>query len=218
MRIPRYSLGVLTAALVGVIATTGSADAQTRSGGGLPPRDEWQRVPEILAAMGAIEGKQVADIAAGQGYLTRHIARKVGPRGRVLAVEIGEVEREALAKLATDSFPNVTVVAGTPTDPRLPENLDAAVVLNSYHEFADYRAMLAGIRRALRPGGVLVLVDNRAPESNESREWQASHHGLAPKFVAAELEDAGFEITERRDDFIVHPYAQWLFVARRPAQ
>jgi predicted methyltransferase len=89
-------------------------------------------------------------------------------------------------------------------------------VLNSYHEFSDYRAMLAGIRRSLRPGAVLVLVDNDASQSTESREWQASHHGLDPRFVEAELKEAGFEIVKRQDDFIVTPYAQWMFVARRP--
>lgn len=210
----RYLLGVLS------LAIAGRAEAQARSGsggGGLPPRDEWQRVPDILAAMGAIEGKQVADIAAGKGYLTRPLARKVGVAGRVFAVEIGAAEREALQKLAHDSFPNVTVVEGTPTDPRLPPSLDAAVVLNSYHEFADYRAMLGGIRRALRPGGLLVLVDNIASQSTESRQWQASHHGLDPRFVETELREAGFDIVERRDEFIVGAFAQWLFVARRPA-
>jgi predicted methyltransferase len=210
----RYLLGVLG------LAIAGRTDAQARSGsggGGLPPRDEWQRVPDILAAMGAIEGKQVADIAAGKGYLTRPLARKVGVAGRVFAVEIGAVERDALQKLAQDSFPNVTVVEGTPTDPRLPPSLDAAVVLNSYHEFTDYCAMLGGIRRALRPGGLLVLVDNIASQSTESRQWQASHHGLDPRFVETELREAGFDIVERRDEFIVGTFAQWLFVARRPA-
>jgi ubiquinone/menaquinone biosynthesis C-methylase UbiE len=106
--------------------------------------------------MGAIEGKRVVDIAAGQGYLTRPLARKVGASGKVFAVEIGATERQALEKLAQDSFPNVVVVAGTPTDPNLPESIDAAVVLNSYHEFMEYPRDLEGIERALRPGGLLV--------------------------------------------------------------
>jgi predicted methyltransferase len=212
----RFSIQrLLTAALLGA-ALAGQANAQARGGGGLPPRDEWQRVGEMIAAMGAGAGKRVADVAAGQGYLTRHLARAVGPDGRVYAVEIGAVERQALQHLATDSFPNVVVVEGAPTDPHLPDTLDGAIVLNSYHEFSDYRAMLAGIRRSLRPGAVLVLVDNDASQSTESREWQASHHGLDPRFVETELKEAGFEIVKRQDDFIVTPYAQWMFVARRP--
>jgi predicted methyltransferase len=58
-----------------------------------------------------------ADIAAGKGYLTKPLARKVGASGRVFAVEIGEVERAALQQLARDSFPNIEVVAGSETDP-----------------------------------------------------------------------------------------------------
>jgi predicted methyltransferase len=166
--------------------------------------------------MGNIEGKRVADVAAGQGYLTRPLSRKVGAAGRVYAVEIGEVERRALEKLAKDSFPNIEVIAGTETDPKLPDAIDAVVVLNSYHEFTQYRAMLDGFKRALRPGGLLVLVDNDAFANDQTRDWQASHHGLNPRFVDEELRAAGFEIADRQDKFIVQPFPQWLFVARRP--
>src|SRR5687768_15788836 len=109
------------------------ADAQVArgaSGGGPPPRDEWQRVPEIVAALALAGGQRVADVAAGQGYLTRTLARVVGASGRVYAVEIDEGARRALARLAADSaLTNVEVVAGTETDPRLPAPVDAIVVL-----------------------------------------------------------------------------------------
>ena len=206
------------AAAVILWAGANPADAQSRGGSGLPPRDEWQRVPEIVSAMGNIEGKRVADVAAGQGYLTRPLSRKVGAGGRVFAVEIGEVERRALQQLATDSFPNIEVIAGSDTTPNLPDAIDAVVVLNSYHEFTQYRAMLAAIKRALRPGGRLVLVDNDAFATDQSRDWQASHHGLNPRFVDEELKAAGFEIVDRQDKFIVQPFPQWLFVAQRPRE
>ena len=199
-----------------LFALTNQANAQARGGNGLPPRDEWQRVPDILSAMGNIDGKRVADVAAGHGYLTRPLARKVGADGRVYAVEIGEVERRALQKLAADSFPNIEVVAGSDTTPNLPDAIDAVVVLNSYHEFTQYRAMLGAIKRALRPGGLLVLVDNDGFGTSQPRDWQASHHGLDPSFVDEELRAAGFEITSRQDKFIVQPAPQWMFVARRP--
>ena len=198
------------------------ADAQTRGGGtnGLPPRDEWQRVPEILAALGIKEGQRIADVAAGTGYLTKSLSRRVGTSGRVFAEEIGDQERRALRELAErDTLTNVEIIAGTETDPRLPENLDGAVVLNSYHEFTDYKAMLQGIKRALRPGGLLVLVDNAAGRGwFTERADQASHHAIDPKYVEAELREAGFEIADRRDDFIVQPIQQWLIVAHRPAR
>ena len=194
--------------------------ARTGSGDGLPPRDEWQKVPEILAALGAAPGRRIADVAAGHGYLTRHLSAKVGKTGRIYAVEIGDEELRALRELAErDSLKNIEVITGTPTDPRLPSSLDGVVILNSYHELSDYKATLAGIKGALRPGALLVLVDNAAGRGwFTERNDQASHHAIDPKYVAAELTAAGFEIVDRRDGFIVQPYAQWLIVARSPAR
>jgi predicted methyltransferase len=201
------------------LATSAAAQA-VRGSGGLPPRDEWQRVPEILAALGVAEGQRVADIAAGEGYLTKPLARKVGKSGKVYAVEISEDARRALAELAQrDSFTNVEVVAGTETDPKLPNGIDGAVILNSYHEMTQYKPMLEAIRNALRPGGVLVLVDNGVPPGHApTREEQVRRHGIDPEFVDAELRAAGFEIADRQDGFIVQPFSQWLIVARRPAR
>ena len=195
------------------------AVAQVRGGGGLPPRDEWQRVPEIIAALGIAEGQRVADIAAGQGYLTIPLSNAVGKSGRVYAVEISEDARRALTELAArESLTNVEVVAGTETDPTLPAQVDGAVILNSYHELTDHKAILAAIFRTLRPGGRLVLVDNRNLDGHEStREGQVRRHAIDPSFVDAELRAAGFEIADRQDGFIMQPFPQWLMVARRPA-
>ena len=184
---------------------------------GLPPRDTYQRVPDIVAALGDVRGKRIADIAAGKGYLTRPLARAVGASGRVFAVEVDEESLAALRVLARDSFPNIDVVAGTTTDPKLPSAIDGVVILNSYHELTDYKAVLAAIRSALKPGAMLVLVDNVAGGFGGfvTREDQASHHAIDPKFVIDELKAAGFEIVKRQDDFIVSPFPQWLIVARR---
>jgi predicted methyltransferase len=189
---------------------------QSRTGGGLPPRDEWQKVPEILAALGAAPGQRIADIAAGKGYLTKPLAEKVGKTGRVYAVEIGEEELTALRALSRqEGLTNIEVIVGSESDPHLPSKLDGAVILNSYHELTDYKSTLAAIKHALKPGGLLVLVDNAAmADWFTERNDQASHHALNPKYVDAELRAAGFEIVERRDDFIVQPYAQWLIIAR----
>lgn len=207
----RTALWLLVVAFLPAVAqqSRGSAD-------GLPPRDEWQRVPEILAALGAAPGQRIADVAAGKGYLTKPLASAVGKTGRVYAVAIGAEELAALRTLSQqEGFTNIEVIAGSESDPHLPANLDGVVILNSYHELSDYKSTLARIKRALRPGGLLVLVDNAARAGwFTERNDQASHHALDPKYVDAELRAAGFEIVKRRDDFIVEPYAQWLIVAR----
>jgi ubiquinone/menaquinone biosynthesis C-methylase UbiE len=106
-------------------------------------------------------GKRIADVAAGKGYLTKPLATAVGKAGRVYAVEIGTEELAALRTLSQqEGFTNIEVIAASESDPHLPANLDGVVILNSYHELSDYKSTLAGIKRALRAGGLLVLVDN----------------------------------------------------------
>ncbi len=155
-----------------VVAFLPAAAQQSRgSADGLPPRDAWQKVPEILTALRALSQQE--------------------------------------------GFANIEVITGSESDPHLPANLDGAVILNSYHELGDYKSTLAAIKRALRPDGLLVLGDNAAGAGwFTERNDQASHHALDPKYVDAELRAAGFEIVNRRDDFILQPYAQWLIVAR----
>jgi predicted methyltransferase len=202
--------------VVMVVALAAATSARAQSG--LPPRDQWQRAPDIVAAMKIEAGARVADVAAGSGYLTKFLSAKVGQAGRVYAVEVNADALSALRELkARSSLANVDVVAGSETDPKLPGSLDGAVILNSYHEMTKHQAVLEAIRQALRPGALLVVVDNAALAGwFTTRDDQASHHALDPRYVVDELQRAGFEIVDRRDSFIVEPYAQWMIVARRP--
>ena len=194
--------------------------AQVRGGDDIfARRDEWQRVADIISALGDVKGKDIADIAAGKGYLTKHLAKAVGPSGHVYAVEIGEEELRALKELSqSNGFDCVKAVKGSDNETHLPGAIDGAVILDSYHELTNYRAILASIFRSLRPGAAFVIVDN-APFrgwQDQSRTFQASHHAIDPAFVTAELRAAGFEIAQRNDAFIRQPVEQWLIVARRP--
>jgi predicted methyltransferase len=182
-------------------------------------RDEWQRTSDMIAALGEVRGRRIADIAAGTGYLTKALSKQVGSKGRVYAVEIGEKELAALRGIAQrDSFPNVVVVAGSETDTRLPDTVDGAIILNSYHEITQIQSILVNVLHALRPGGSLVLVDNNPFDEwkSEPRAFQTSHHAIDPAIVEREVRSAGFEIVRRDDAFITAPVSQWLVVARRP--
>jgi len=116
-----------------------------------------------------------------------------------------------------DSFANVVVVVGSESDTRLPESVDGAIMLNSYHEITTIQPILASVLRALRPGGSLVLVDNNPFDGwkAERREFQTSHHAIDPAIVEREVRAAGFDIVRRDDAFITAPVSQWLVVARR---
>ena len=126
-----------------------------------PGRARWQRPVRLVRAIGARSGQTVAEIGAGSGYLVRRLARAVGPRGRVYAVDAEPrmlavlVERVRRAGLG-----NVTPVLGSDDDPHLPDrSCDLVLVVNTYHHFRGGPRYLRRLRRLLRPGGRLVNVD-----------------------------------------------------------
>jgi predicted O-methyltransferase YrrM len=83
-------------------------------------REKSEKVSDILAALQAEPGKQIADVGAGEGFYSLRIARAVGPSGRVTAVDVSETYLEKLrARLKQDNVTNVDVVVGAEDDPRL---------------------------------------------------------------------------------------------------
>src|SRR5215471_2361343 len=107
-------------------------------------RETWQRVPEIFGAMAVAPGAIVADVGAGDGFLTARLARAVGPTGRVFTVDVDDRAVTRLrARVAEDGLTNVTVVKGDANDPHLDAaSLDAVVIVNAYHEMDDHQTML----------------------------------------------------------------------------
>jgi len=108
----------------------------------------------------------VADIGAGTGYYERRIAPRVGPTGKVYAVD---VQPEMVAMLeqvaALPEFANVVPVLGGERDPRLaPGSIDLALMVDVYHELAYPAEMLDAIVRALKPGGRVAFVEYRAED------------------------------------------------------
>ncbi|UCG87738.1 MAG: class I SAM-dependent methyltransferase [Gemmatimonadota bacterium] len=186
-------------------------------------RDGWQKVDEIFAAMGVSEGSRVADVGAGGGFLTVRLSEAVGEQGTVYAEDVNEQSMRQLTQQVEDlALRNVEPILGTTDDPRLPVGeLDAVVIVNAYHEMGEYEAMLSGIWRSLRPGGRLVIVDNPPRDSTASRGSQMRAHDIHIGVVEQDLRTAGFEILERRPDFIDTgsgrgQHQQWMLVAAKP--
>jgi predicted methyltransferase len=190
-----------------------------------PPREQWQKVDEILEAMQVKPGALVADIGAGDGFFTTRLASAVGSSGRVLAVDIGaDVLRRLRARVTTDSLSNVEVLEGSVDDPKLPAAaLDAALIVNAYHEMTEHQAMLARIRTALKPGGRLVIVEPISPSRRGSpRNEQTRNHEIAIDFVREDARAAGFVQVAMTDPFTSRPHGgtpdeEWMLVLR-PAE
>lgn len=227
-RLPALVLSLALTAIPAVHAQTSSPAPQgsdARSGRPTVPRDDWQRAPDIFTALGAKAGSRIADLGAGEGWLTTRLARHVGPDGRVFASDISTASLDKLARtLAKDSLRNVELILAEDDDPRLPYGtLDGVVILNAYHEMPKWVAVLEGIKRALRPEGTLVIVDNTPHKAVKARKDQAPRHTLALDFVRNDLEAHGFEIISADAGFIDratadHGQGQWMLVARRPGK
>lgn len=165
-------------------------------------RDAWQRPQEVMDALGVTRGSAVADIGAGGGYFTFHLAERVGAEGLVYAVDIEENELERIQRRAErEHLGQIETVLGRTDDPRLPEqSLDAALVVNAYHEMREYDAMMAGIFRALRSGGRLGIIDGRI-EPTDDRNTYYRRHRIAAEAVQEDAARAGFEFRGERTGF-----------------
>ena len=158
-------------------------------------RDEWQQPEVVIDLLGIGDGSVVADLGAGTGYFTDRLTKHVGATGRVIAIEI---DRDALEQLGA-RFPGgggtpVLVHPGLTADPLLdPSSIDAALIVDTFHELQAPDATLRALRRALRPGGRLVVVDRPAAA------FAPGTHAIPEARVVADVERAGFHVGERRD-------------------
>ncbi|MGD1908492.1 MAG: class I SAM-dependent methyltransferase, partial [Leptolyngbyaceae cyanobacterium] len=128
-----------------------------------PSRELQERPQMAIAALDLAPDAVVADIGAGSGYMTERLARQV-PQGEVLAVDLQPEMLELLGlRLGEEQIENVTLIQGSVDNPHLPQaQVDLALFVDAYHEFAFPYEMMTGIVAALKPGGKVVLAEYRA--------------------------------------------------------
>ena len=129
-----------------VLAAAATLDAQSRQHSRLfrpeqlgmlegPDRDAWQRPDQVMDTLLIAERSVVADLGAGGGWFTIRLAGRVGPNGIVYAEDVQPQMIEAITRrTARAQLKNVRTVLGTSTDPRLPGPIDAALIVDAYHE------------------------------------------------------------------------------------
>ena len=125
---------------------------------------EFEEAPDkALDALGPLTGLTVADVGAGSGYFTVRLGTRVGPNGRVYANDLQpEMLKMLAARLARENVRNVTLVQGAPDDVKLPPAaIDLVLMVDVYHEFDHPYEMMLAIRKALKPGGRVALVEYR---------------------------------------------------------
>ena len=194
---------VLAQAGGGAAVIQSSTDRRARE----TQREEQQRVADVFKALGIAPGAVVADVGAGQGFYTVRLAKAVGNTGKVYAVDVSDSALRSLrGRVADEGIGNVDVIEGAVDDPRLPKgSLDAALIVNAYHEMTEHQKMLAHIRAALKPGGRLVILEPISPSLRErGRAEQTRQHEIAPALVQQDAKAAGFSVVELLDPFSDH--------------
>ncbi len=126
-----------------------------------PARDEYQKPHEVLAALALEPGEIVADIGSGSGYFALRFAAHVGQAGRVFAVDIDPALVRHLNRRVRDlGLRNVQTVLAEPDDPLLPDgSIDRFVIVDTWHHIEKQAEYLALMKRMLKPGGQVVMID-----------------------------------------------------------
>jgi SAM-dependent methyltransferase len=164
--------------------------------------------------LGLKPGMVVCDMGSGNGYHSLPMARAVGPEGRVLAVEIQPEMLDMLGKrAAAQGVGNIDLIVGEVHDPKLPEaSCDVILLVDVYHEFSHPVEMLAAMRRALKPGGNMVLVEYRAEDPEVPIKPE---HKMSKEQILKEMGANGFRLTRSFDGL---PWQHMMWFGRDDEQ
>lgn len=170
------------------------------SGAGWLTREDREKEEDcttMVKQLNVQPGQTVCDLGAGNGFYTIWLAKLVGEKGRVLAVDIQPEMLQMLKQRAqTENLSNIDPILGTTVDPKLPDGkLDLVLMVDVYHELSNPVEVLAGVRKSLKPHGRLALVEfrleddtvpikllHRMSKAQIMKEYTANHFKLVDQF------------------------------------
>ena len=182
-------------------------------------RDAIDHPAEVLRLTGIKPGMKVADVLAGDGYYSELLSYLVGPKGHVQLINNAAFEKwseGAWAKrLENGRLPNVEhQLAELEHMPLGDKSLDAVLLIKVYHDMywvqadsiwpkVDVATVLDEIARAIKPGGILLLVDHSAAAGTGS-SVAGSIHRIDEQFARHDFESRGFKVIATTD-VLRHP-------------
>ena len=162
-----------------------------------PERIREEMPDDVVANMDLQPNHVVADIGAGSGYFSFRIADQV-PLGKVLAVDIQPEMLQLIERQKGEqNVSNIDGVLGEIDDPNLELNsIDAAIMVDAYHEFSHPYEMINGIYEALKPGGRIFLLEYRGEDASVPIR---PLHKMTQEQVVKEMSVFGLEWTNTLD-------------------
>lgn len=177
-------------------------------------RDAGRKPAEVMEFFGIVSGMDILDMFSGGGYYTEMLSRIVGSDGSVVAHSnqayaqfVGE---EATNRYGNGRLPNVAVLMAENDALELPdEAFDVVMMILAYHDIyyvspengwpkIDGPALVAELFGALRPGGIVAIVDHYSAAGSPAETGNTLHR-IDPQLVVAEMEAAGFEFEAQSD-------------------
>ena len=147
------------------------------------------------------DGSVVAELGAGGGWFTMHLARRVGPNGMVYAEDVQPVMVDFIGRRAQrENFRWVKPILGTETDPHFPPKLDVVLIAFGYGEMdkptrpKDIVTLFANAAQSLRPEGCFGVVDFLPGSGGPGPEPQER---VSPEQVIMTARAAGLDLLAR---------------------
>ena len=167
-------------------------------------RDEWQMPVRVVEALRIGPGSVVADLGAGTGYFTVHLARAVSPGGRVLAIDTEPNLVDYLGKRAEhEGVEGVEPVLADPDDPRIPPGAALRVlVVNTYHHIGGRVDYLRRLQASLAEDGQVVVIDYYKKPLPVGPPLEQK---LSRDDVVAEFQAAGYRLASE-ETFLPYQY------------
>ncbi len=161
-------------------------------------RDATSKPLELYRFFGIGPGAVVADLFAGGGYNTAILSHLVGDRGAVFSQD-GRKGAVSQRVQGGDLKGRSNIVVFRAIEELPADSLDVVLTVRNYHDVpgGDVAGWLQGISRALKPGGVLAVVDVRTKPGFEGRGEDL--HRIAEDLVVKEVTAAGFRLDGRSD-------------------
>ncbi|UCE41485.1 MAG: class I SAM-dependent methyltransferase [Candidatus Aminicenantes bacterium] len=166
-------------------------------------RWHWQMPVRVMDEIGVKEGMTVADVGAGDGYFTFHLAERVGNSGKILACDIDNRALQVIRdRCAEKGIQNISVILGKEDDPLIPQkSADIILMVNVIHLIENTSGYLKKLQHNLKPDGSLVIVQWDAEKmDSESKGWDPDDR--AKYTLRANLRhiyDGEFEVVQIKD-------------------
>ncbi len=162
-----------------------------------PRRPQWEKTPRIMELMDIKPGMKIADVGCGSGYFTFQFSRLVGPQGKVYSMDIKQPHLDFINEFkAQEKIENVETILADQDDIKLEEKVDMAYMCSLYHIIYGVapedgrRSLVNSIKKALKPGGIFVVVDN-GPVKDQTLPYHGPY--LAKELTISQLEHYGFK-------------------------